>query len=128
MACSSRAQTSHTGSTVLLNRLVVGRGKVPPVATNSKHSYDPTWQAEPPSAAQRRELSHPQMDVASRHYEGHALEHRHVVEGARIHSDHIRRFASRDRSNFVGKVAQLCRVYPRCFYRFPGTHSSFAHE
>ena len=50
-------------------------------------------QAEPPSAAQRRELSHAQMDVASRHYEGHALEHRHVVEWARIDSDHIGRFA-----------------------------------
>ena len=32
-------------------------------------------------------------DVAARHYEGHALEHRHVVEGARIHRDHIGRFA-----------------------------------
>src|SRR5260370_13626067 len=108
MACSSRAQTSQTGSIVLLNRLVVGRGKVPPVATNSKHSYDPTWQAEPPSAAQRRELSHAQMDVASRHYEGHALEHRHVVEGARIHNDHIGRFARRDRSNLLRKGEQPC--------------------
>ena len=40
-----------------------------------------------------RELSHAQMNVASRHYEGHALEHRHVVERARIDSDHIGRFA-----------------------------------
>jgi hypothetical protein len=51
------------------------------------------WQAEPPSAAPRRELSDPQMDVAARHYEGHALEHRHVVERARIDRDHIGGFA-----------------------------------
>jgi hypothetical protein len=31
------------------------------------------WQAEPASAAQRRELSHAQIDVAARHYEGQPL-------------------------------------------------------
>jgi hypothetical protein len=38
-------------------------------------------------------LSDAQIDVAARHYEGDALEHRHVVKRARIHSDHIGRFA-----------------------------------
>jgi hypothetical protein len=33
------------------------------------------------------------MDVAARHYEGRALEHRHIFERARIHGDHIGRFA-----------------------------------
>jgi hypothetical protein len=33
------------------------------------------------------------VDVAARHYEGHTLKHRHVVERARIHGDHIGRFA-----------------------------------
>ena len=33
------------------------------------------------------------IDVAAGHDEGHPLEHRHIVERARIDSDHIRRFA-----------------------------------
>ena len=33
------------------------------------------------------------IDVAANHDEGNPLEHRHVVERARIHSDYIRRFA-----------------------------------
>ena len=41
----------------------------------------------------RQLCSHAPIDVAARHHEGHALEHRHVVERARIHSDHIGRFA-----------------------------------
>ena len=45
------------------------------------------------SLATSPSLSHAQIDVAARHYEGHALEHRHVVKRARIHSDHIGRFA-----------------------------------
>src|SRR5215831_5987070 len=67
-------------------------------------------------------LSYAQIDITARHYEGHALEHRHVVEWARIHSDHICRFSWRDRSNFVGKVEQLGGVDRRCFDRFAGTH------
>jgi hypothetical protein len=48
---------------------------------------------EPSVPGDNPSLSHAQIDVAARHYEGHALEHRHVVKRARIHSDHIGRFA-----------------------------------
>jgi hypothetical protein len=45
------------------------------------------------SLATSPSLSRAQIDVAGRHYEGHALEHRDVVDRARIHGDHIGRFA-----------------------------------
>src|SRR5215813_2529161 len=55
----------------------------------------PSWRekdSNPRSLATSPSLSYAQIDIAARHYEGHALEHRHVVEWARIHSDHIGRF------------------------------------
>src|ERR1700751_2917364 len=73
-------------------------------------------------------LSHAPIDVAARHYEGHALEHRHVVKRTRIHSDHIGRFARRDRPNFVGNVKQLGCVDRRFLDRLAGMHSPFDHE
>src|ERR1700726_1228347 len=76
--------------------------------------------SNPRSLATSPSLSYAQIDVAARHYEGHALEHRHVVKRARIHSDHIGRFACSDRPNFVGKVEQLGGVDRRCFDRFAG--------
>jgi hypothetical protein len=48
---------------------------------------------EPPPQGTKRQILTPRYHIALRHYEGHALEHRHVVERARIDSDYIGGFA-----------------------------------